>query len=86
MPNSKPGAGKKDIRAAYSAVVDYHNGLVQTRFTVAGLFFAANGFLALGVFQQSVPALLRVILSALGVGLAVICLLLELRTYQLVEN
>jgi hypothetical protein len=86
MSNSKPSATSDDVRAAYAAVVDYHNNLVQMRFTVAGLFLAANGFLASGFFQSSLSALPRSALPILGLILTAICWLLEVRTYQLLEN
>ena len=75
-----------NLRAAYNAVVDYHNSLVQVRFTIAALFFAANGFLAIGFFQQPGSALIRIFLAFLGMVMAAICWLLEVRTYQLLEN
>jgi hypothetical protein len=86
MVSTKPSATKDDVRAAYAAVVDYHNNLVHMRFTVAGLFLAANGFLATGFFQSSVSALPQAALPVLGMVLAAICWLLEVRTYQLLEN
>jgi hypothetical protein len=86
MVSTQQGATKDDVRAAYTAVVDYHNNLVHMRFTVAGLFLAANGFLASGFFQSSVCALARAALPVLGMVVAAICWLLEVRTYQLLEN
>ena len=84
--STQPSATDDDLRAAYAAIVDYHNNLVHMRFTVAGLFLAANGFLASGFFQSTVSAVPRVALPVLGMVLAVICWLLEMRTYQLLEN
>lgn len=75
-----------DIRAVYSAIVDYHNNLVQTRFTVAGLVLAANGFLAGAFFQPGIHDFPRITILVLGMILAIICWLLELRTYQLLDN
>lgn len=79
-------ASRDDLRATYGAIVDYHNGLVQTRFTVAGLFLAANGFLAAGFFQSDVATVPWYVLPALGILLAAICWLLEVRTYHLLMS
>lgn len=76
-----------DTRTVYAAVVDYHNGLVETRFTVAGLYVAANGFLASGFFlRSSDQSLPWFALPALGATLTIVCWLLELRTYHLLSN
>jgi hypothetical protein len=80
------GVSEENKRAVYAAVVDYHNGLVQMRFTVAGLYLAANGFLASGFFQGSVHSLPWYALPSLGASLTVVCWLLEIRTYNLLSN
>jgi hypothetical protein len=84
--NNPPNDNKDNLRAAYAAVAAYHNSLVEMRFTIAGLFLAANGFLAIGFFQPSISIWYRVFMSLLGMVLAIICWLLEVRTYQLLEN
>jgi hypothetical protein len=73
-------------RAVYDAIVDYHNNLVHMRFTVAGLYIAATGFLANSWFgdQRQPQAILSI--PILGITLTLICLLLEKRTTQLLEN
>ena len=86
MLNQKPGATNEDLRAAYAAIADYHTSLVQTRFTIVGLFLAANGFLAIGFFQSGAPALARIALPVIAIVLTVICWVLEVRTYHLLEN
>ncbi|MDD5760429.1 MAG: hypothetical protein PHI06_15290 [Desulfobulbaceae bacterium] len=75
-----------DLRASYGAIVSYHNNLVHMRFTVAGLFIAANGFLASGFFQTTSSTLPWFDPPVLGIVLAILCWLIELRTYQLLEN
>jgi len=86
MSNSQPNATNDEIRAAYAAIVDYHNNLFPMRFTVAGLVLAANGFLV-SVFSQSNLSLsLRVAIPILGILVSFICWMLEVRTYQLLEN
>jgi len=86
MLNQKPGAVHDDLRAAYAAIADYHTSLVQTRFTIVGLFLAANGFLAIGFFQSGASALARIALPVIAIVLTVICWVLEVRTYHLLEN
>lgn len=86
MPKSQKSNDNNDVRVAYNAIVDYHNNLVQARFTVAGLVIAANGFLASAFFQSSGSASPHISLPVLAILLAVICWLLEVRTYQLLEN
>jgi hypothetical protein len=86
MTVSQPVPTSDDIRAVYSAIVDYHNNLVQTRFTVAGLVLAANGFLAGAYFQSVIPYCAKFSILVLGILMAFICWLLELRTHQLLAN
>jgi hypothetical protein len=77
----------EDVRVVYNAIVDYHNNLVQIRFTTAGLFLAANGFLAIGFFQQSnITAWFNFVIPALGILMTVGCVLLEKRNRQLLAN
>lgn len=86
IPPPDQPASPDDLRASYGAIVDYHNNLVQMRFNVAGLFLAANAFLASGFFQTGASSLPWFALPVLGILLAGICWLLELRTYQLLDN
>jgi hypothetical protein len=81
----------ENVRAAYEAIVDYHNGLVQTRFTVAGLYLAATGFLVSAWFNGVGPLSGRAVaayyvIPILGATLTAACWILEIRTYQLLEN
>lgn len=78
----------------YNGIVDYHNNLVQIRFTVAGLFLAANRFIVSGLFQSQGCTQFYVstflfgspVLGILGILVAVICSLLDWRNYHLMEN
>jgi hypothetical protein len=86
MPKKAMTPDSQDIRAAYSAIVDYHNNLAQMRFTLVGIFLATNGFLVTGLFQAS-PSLLSIpALHIIGFVLAGFFWLIEVRTYQLLEN
>ena len=86
MPDRKQSPSSDAIKATYAAIVAYHNSLVQTRFTIAGLFLAANALLAGSFSQTSLSVLPKPALPALGITLAIICWALEVRTYQLLEN
>ncbi len=76
----------ENLSAGYNGIVDYHNNLVQIRFTVAGLSIAADGFLASAFFQTDSVALSRIIISILGIVLTFICGMLEIRTFQLLNK
>ena len=86
MPEKKQSTSTDAIKAAYAAIVAYHNSLVQTRFTITGLFLAANGLLAGGLFQTGASELPKFAIPVFGLALAIICWFLEVRTYQLLEN
>ncbi len=86
MKKSTPNIRPEDLSAGYSGIVDYHNNLVQIRFTVAGLSIAADGFLASAFFQTDAVVLSRIIISILGIVLTFICGMLEIRTFQLLNK
>lgn len=75
-----------DLLAVYSAVVDYHNNLVHMRFTVAGLYLAASGFLVGALFVGRDWCGTKLSVTLLGLTLTAIAWLLEIRTYCLLEN
>lgn len=75
-----------DLLAVYSAVVDYHNNLVHMRFTVAGLYIAASGFLVGAIFSGCNWGGVKLSVTLLGITLTAIAWLLEIRTYHLLEN
>ncbi|MDP2755574.1 MAG: hypothetical protein Q8P40_14450, partial [Nitrospirota bacterium] len=75
-----------DLLAVYSAVVDYHNNLVHMRFTVAGLYLAASGFLVGALFSGRDWCGTKLSVTLLGLALTAIAWLLEIRTYCLLEN
>jgi hypothetical protein len=82
----KSKTNSEEFSTGYNGIVDYHNSLVQIRFTVAGLSIAADGFLAGALFQANSPMLSQIIVSILGVVLTFICGMLEIRTYQLLNK
>ena len=86
MATSKRDPTRDDLRQSYAAMVDYHNNLVQLRFTVVGLFLATNGVLATDFFQSSLSIFSFPVLQAIGFLLAVFFWLMEVRIFQLLEN
>jgi hypothetical protein len=61
MRKSNPNIKDENLTAGYSSIVDYHNTLVQIRFTVAGLSIAADGFLASALFQADSPVVSKIL-------------------------
>ena len=86
MKEDDPKSNFEDLRVGYSGIVDYHNNLVQIRFTVIGLSIAADGFLASAFFQPDNAILSRIIISILGIILTFVCGMLEIRTFQLLNK
>lgn len=76
----------EDLRASYAAIVDYHNNLVQIRFTTAGLALAGNGFLASGYFQPEVSSCGELMISIFGLILVILVCIIEFRTNILLIN
>lgn len=83
MKKSASNISPETLGTGYNGIVDYHNNLVQVRFTVAGLSVAADGFLASAFFQTGSPQFSRILIASLGLILTFICGMLELRTLQL---
>ena len=79
-----------DKKTEYQCTYGYHNDLIKSRFTVAGLYFAATGVVLSRVAElESGPATNTPVICwiCLGmVGLAVICLCLEGRTKFLYQT
>jgi hypothetical protein len=69
----------------YQSISNYHNNLVQIRFTVAGLFLTASGFL-IGAWNNSTSPQIKIYLPVLGIFITIIILLLEIRNRSLLEN
>jgi hypothetical protein len=81
MPNNRQLAQWEMFKAS----VDYHNKIVQARFTITGLYLAATSFLANSWFANpskptSIPAI-----PMLGIIFTVVCVLLEYRTHRLLK-
>lgn len=83
---SRPSYSPEDVRAEYQAVVDYHASIVSSRFTIAGLYVAAVGFMAAAVFAGDTTWSARLAGSALALWLTVCLWVLELRSRALFTN
>jgi hypothetical protein len=55
MKKNNSNIQPENLSTGDHGIVDYHNNLVQIRFTVAGLSIAADEFLASGFFRQTPP-------------------------------
>lgn len=86
MKKNNSNIKDEDLSTGYNGIVDYHNSLVQIRFTVVGLSIAADGFLASAFFQIDSPEVSKILISILGIVLTLICGMLEIRTYQLLNE
>jgi hypothetical protein len=78
--------GPDEARAEHRACVDYHTSLVNTRFTIAGLYVAAMGFVAGAVFKSDAHWDLRAGASFLACWLSLCLWILELRSRALFTN
>lgn len=86
MNKSNSNTSLENLSTGYNGIVDYHNNLVQIRFTIAGLSIAADGFLVSAIFQAGSPQFSRILISILGIMLTFICGMLEIRNYQLLNK
>lgn len=84
-PSPKP-YGPEEARAEHRACVDYHTALVNSRFTIAGLYVAAMGFIAGAVFKGEITWDFRAAVSLLACWLTVCLWILELRSRALFTN
>ena len=80
------GYSAEDIRIEYQVVSDYHSSIVSSRFTVAGLYVAAIGFVAGAVFSADTSWWARWAGSVLALWLSICLWVLELRSRALFTN
>jgi len=69
-----------NLRMEYSAVVNYHNDLVKSRFTIAGLYIAAMGFVAGAVFKSDSTLIGQLVGSMFAWWMALCLWIIELRS------
>jgi len=70
----------ENLRTEYSAIVNYHNDLVKSRFTVAGLYIAAMGFVAGAVFKSDSTLTGQLVGSMFAWWMALCLWIIELRS------
>lgn len=78
--------GPDEARAEHRACVDYHIALVNSRFTIVGLYVAAMGFIAGAVFKEVISWDFRAAVSLLACWLTACLWILELRSRALFTN
>ena len=76
----------ENLRMEYSAVFNYHNDLVKSRFTIAGLYMAAMGFVAGAVFKSDSTLIGQLVGSMFGWWMALCLWIIELRSRCLYTN
>jgi len=86
MAQDNDAEARNDRRAEYAAVVAYHNGLVLSRFTIAGLYLTATGLLASLVLGRGPTWAATGAVSLLATWFTVCIWVLELRTRALYTN
>jgi|GEM_PF-1215793 len=72
-----------NLRTEYSAIVNYHNDLVKSRFTIAGLYLAAMGFVAGAVFKSDATLIGQLVCSMFAWWIALCLWVIELRSRML---
>ena len=82
----RPTQNRDDVRSEYAAVVDYHGSTVSSRFTIAGLYVAAIGFIAGAVLNKDASWDARAVGSLLAWWLTGCLWILELRSRALYAN
>ena len=73
----------ENLRMEYSAIVNYHNDLVKSRFTIAGLYIAAIGFVAGAVFKNDSTLIGQLVGSMAACWIAFCLWIIELRSRML---
>jgi hypothetical protein len=84
-PDAAPDQAE-DRRAEYAAVAEYHGHVVNSRFTIAGLYVAANGFLVSAVLSKDATWVGRLAGALLAVWVTGCLWVLELRSRALFTN
>ena len=86
MTGSDLPRNNNDCHTVYSAIVNYHNNLVNMRFTVAGLYLAGSAFLANVLFSGGQLFIVKIAVAILGLFITFIFWVMEIRTYNLLQN
>jgi hypothetical protein len=76
----------ENLRVEYSAVVNYHNDLVKSRFTIAGFYVATIGFVMNAAFNENSTPIIQLICSFAAFWIALCLWIMELRSRSLYVN
>lgn len=76
----------ESMNIEYKAVVDYHLSIVNSRFTIAGLYVAALGFSTTSMFSSTIAPQTHVVLLGLALFVTFCLWILELRSRSLYTN
>lgn len=79
-------AKAEDVRLNYESTVNYHNTLVQMRFSVAALYMTAAAFLVTAHFTDTKWSGYPILLPLLGLATTITAWMLEIRTEALLAN
>jgi hypothetical protein len=85
---TKPAQSDETLRTLIDIITHMYAGLARMRFTIAGLYLAATGFLASSWFAgvRDGFSASYYLIPALGFVVTLICWLLEIRTFHLILN
>lgn len=75
--------GSEEARAEHKSCVDYHTSLVNSRFTIVGLYVAAMGFIASTSFKYDTSWDFRAACALLAILITFCLWILELRSRAL---
>ena len=75
--------GPEEVRAEYAACVSYHASIVNTRFTIAGLYIAAMAFIVGAAFKPELTWDFRTAIAVLACWLSACLWIIELRSRSL---
>ena len=83
-----PTESDETLRTMFSAINHSYAALARMRFTIAGLYLAATGFLASAWFAGLRDGITSAyyLIPALGFVVTLACWLMEIRTFHLILN
>ena len=85
---AKPAQSDQTLRTILTAITHEYAALARMRFTIAGLYLAATGFLASTWFAGLSDGISSryYLIPALGFVVTLVCWLMEIRTLQIIQN
>ena len=85
---TKPAQSDETLRTIHDEITRMYSALAQMRFTIAGLYLAATGFLASAWFAGLRDGITSAfyLIPALGFVVTLVCWVMEIRTFHLILN